>query len=321
MTTWHALPYGVSSLGRSQAVELDGERVRCCIRGCDQSMAKAHRGTRRDVACFCPEHHIRVSPSRPTYVYDTRERNLIVDHHVFRSVAKVESWRLPNETSEDALTWNVFVGLSRLGRLRQAVWAMVGILPHAEPTLYLWGNEIGPESARFWPKLKSVREMLEPDLGIKTEPDIVLHAPGELMVIVEAKFGSPNSTLDKKNGVPVAHFLDRYHTGQVDDPLDRGWLVSQPPIVVLEQLTRMAVFGSWLSTKGEQVVVVNLVRKNDLIKSPPVFDRHLLREGRFRFQACAWEQLIPPADGASDDTLHRYLLDKSYALKPAFQLT
>src|ERR1700690_882294 len=125
-------------------------------------MAKAHRGTRRDAACFCPEHHLRVSPSRPTYVYDTYERNLIVDHQLFRSVKKVESWRLPNETSEDALTWNVLVGLSRLGRLREAVQVLTSIKPLAEPTLYLWGNEIGAESARLWPALGQVRERLEP---------------------------------------------------------------------------------------------------------------------------------------------------------------
>jgi len=261
-------------------------------------------------ACFCPEHHIRVSPSRPTYVYDRRERNLIVDHQLFRSVKKVESWRLPNETSEDALTWNVFVGLSRLGRLREAVRSMVGILPHTEPTLYLWGNEIGLESSQFWLKLKEVRSRLEDDFPIQTEPDIVLHAPGELMVVIEAKFGSANSTLDKKDYDGVDEFLDYYEARDADDPLDRAWLSTQPPAAVLEQLCRMAVFGSWLSADGEQIVVVNLLRRKDLAKSPPAFERHLAHGGRFMFQACAWEQLIPLADGASDDSGTRRCLCK-----------
>ena len=141
------------------------------------------------------------------------------------------------------------------------------------------------------------------------------------MVVVEAKFGSANSTLDKKDYDGVDEFLGCYEAREGDDPLDRAWLTTQSPAVVLEQLCRMAVFGSWLSPEGEQVVVVNLLRRHDLAKSPPAFERHLAPNGRFRFKACAWEQLIPLADSAPNDTLHRYLLDKSFALEPAFQLT
>src|SRR5687768_4751070 len=113
---WFEPPYGVGDVDAGQAAPVSGETVRCCIRGCSQILERAHRGSRGKPACFCPEHQIRVSPSRtrPTYVFRDASRNFIIDRGLIPAVTKTESWRLGNETSEDALTWNVFVSLMRL---------------------------------------------------------------------------------------------------------------------------------------------------------------------------------------------------------------
>ena len=286
-------------------------------------MRRAHRGSRMDAACFCPDHRIRVSPSRsrPTYVFQEASRNCIVDRGLLHLVTKTESWRLGNETSEDALSWNVFVGLKRLGRLRDAVSVLTGISVQAEPSLYLWGNEILEREVSRWSLLGKVRDRLEPRVGIRTEPDVALHVPGQLLVLIEAKFGSPNSTLDGKTRAydSVQDFLRVYPAPEEGpDPLEREWIESMPTMLFLEQLSRLAVFGAWMRNGSEQVVVVNLLRKRDLLAKAPDFVSHLSSDSPVTFEARAWEQLIPLTACADGETLARYLTQKSYCLRPAF---
>lgn len=321
---WFQPPYGCREVDADQAVVVSADRVRCCIRGCSRELLKAHVGSRWNSECFCPEHHIRVSPSAtcPTYVYKEATRNLIIDHDSFEKVEKVESWRIGNENSEDALTWNVFVGLERLGRLHAAVRALTGVVIDAEPRMYLWGNQIqAGDVSPSWPELEAVRDDLEGGFEIPTEPDVALHLPGKLLVLIEAKFGSRNSTLDrkKKQYETATAFLDRYvKPDRGPDPLDRAWIEAQPGGRILEQLCRLAVFGARMAKRGEKVVVVNLLRKKELDASRPDFASHLVTGGPVSFDVHTWEQLIPLSGGADNDTLHRYLTEKSHCLRPAF---
>ena len=318
---WFGLPYGVDDVDRAQAAPVSRDTVRCCIQGCSRILVRAHRAPRNNAACFCQEHQIRVSPSRtrPTYVFRDASRNFIVDRGLLQVAKKTESWRLGNETSEDALSWNMFVGLMRLSLLRDAVYILTGVTFHAQPRLYLWGNEIMEWKVRPWALLHKIRDQLERGFGIQTEPDVALHVPGELLVLIEAEFGSPNSTLDKKSYDTVEQFLEVYSRPEDGpEPLEREWIAAQPATVILEQLCRLAVFGTWMRKAEEKVVVVNLLREAELASSQPRFVSHLAPGSPVQFEARAWEQLIPLAGGADNDTLERYLKNKSYCLLPAF---
>ena len=252
-------------------------------------------------------------------MFQDAKRNFIVDRGLLDTTKKTESWRLGNETSEDALSWNVFVGLMRLGLLGAAVQVLSGVSVDREPHLYLWGNEIREREMRDWSLLGTIREQLEPGFRIQTEPDVALHVPGQLLVLVEAKFGSRNCTLDKKKYERVGQFLEVYVAPEGGaDPLDRGWIMKQPPGKIFEQLCRLAVLGSWMRKADERIVIVNLVRQTELAANPPAFGSHLVVGGPVKFEARAWEQLIPLANGARNQTLARYLEKKSYCLRPAF---
>jgi hypothetical protein len=131
-----------------------------------------------------------------------RLRNFLIQPRLAEAIAlgskaKAESHRLGYEMSEDALSWNVFVGLAEAGALRAATCFLTGVDPHAEPRLYLWGERVdlsGEAAERFAP-LDTVRRKLEK--GIRrflTEPDIMLVVDGRSVVCVEAKFGSGNPT-------------------------------------------------------------------------------------------------------------------------------
>ena len=56
-----------------------------------------------------------------------------------------------------------------------------------------------------------VKEELGEKSKIKTEPDIMLHVPRLAIVLIEAKFGSPNSPFKpKKERFVVTDFLGQY---------------------------------------------------------------------------------------------------------------
>jgi len=255
-------------------------------------------------------------------VTDKAERNLIVERDLAMRFAraKTESWRLGNEASEDALTWNVFVGLARLGLLPEALKILTGVGLSQEPQLILWANEFTSNGPRLWPGIQEVRHELEETTTILTEPDVILRIPGKVLAIVEAKFSSRNSTLDKKGYDSPEEFLANYPARCVeDDPLDRERILSMPSTKILEQLCRMAVFGSRLRGRGEDVVVINLLGQQDLLsKGVPEFQSHLRREGPVRFEARCWEDLAPVARAGGNDTLIRYMIEKSLLLAPAF---
>jgi hypothetical protein len=112
---------------------------------------------------------------------------------------KAEAHRLGYEMSEDALSWNVFVSLAVAGKLREAAQHLTGRTLRSEPSLYLWGHHIGLRHDDFatYPHLSRVRDVLEKGISrFPTEPDIMLIAPGEMLICIEAKFGSGN---------PLAH--------------------------------------------------------------------------------------------------------------------
>jgi len=326
-------PFGVADLEPCAASRysprageslVQGDTVRCCIAGCTNWMLR--RSRKRDRQAACPKHGISVSKS-PTYVYDDFRRNFIVNvTHLERAKQlKVESWRLGNERSEDALSWNLFVSLSEFGELKSVFRLLTGLVVDAEPELYLWGVRITTGEPWLWDRLLAVRDKLERRPGIPTEPDIALRVPGVAVVLIEAKFGSPNSTLDgkKKRFGSVAEFLKRYPGSDGrPDPLNRIWIEDQQPDAVYQQLVRNVVFAQWLAELREQPWVVNLVRDTEEREIEQRMASHLHAELPVQFRRCTWEAIakLPVMDEERAVPLKNYLQNKTIGLKKAFSL-
>src|SRR5438132_6646675 len=186
----------------------------CPVRGCSATLVELPYGKQQDRKAmpkertmpWCPEHGIRLDSG--TFVYwngqglkdESRLRNFIVRPDLVRAIAlpkgmKAESHRLGYEMSEDALSWNVFVSLAVAGKLRHVAEHLTGRTLSSEPNLYLWGCRIDTEHGEYAPyePLLRVRNTLEPDIHtFVTEPDIMLVAEGEMVISIEAKFGSGN---------------------------------------------------------------------------------------------------------------------------------
>ena len=251
---------------------------------------------------------------------------------------KAESYRLGYEMSEDALSWNVFVSLAVAGRLREAARYLTGRVIQGEPLLYLWGRRIDLNGTDFavYPELLRVRKHLEGGISqFPTEPDIMLIIPEEMVICVEAKFGSGNplahEEATKSGSKPVSRegLLARYLS-----PSEYARIRLVPENIGTRfhsQLFRNIVFACEMARELPWHVV-NLVRKTDRGQGedghysfdPPTKDvcAFLAPE----FQACftyrTWEDLYancvaadPALAGLAD-----YLRTKSAHYRRAFEL-
>jgi hypothetical protein len=330
----------------------------CPVRNCSASLVRVRYGKQRDgdgtprerTKPWCPEHGIRLHSN--TFVYwngadgqeDSRLRNFIVQKELATKIplkrgVKAEAHRLGYEMSEDALSWNVFVSLALLGRLKQAGEFLTGRDLSAEPTLYLWGHRIDLLGGEFgiYPPLKKAREYLEAGInGFGTEPDIMLVVKDEIVICIEAKFGSGN---------PLAH------EGQVEvgeTPMSRAGLLARYLIAAEKtrrqgtirpdqigyrlhsQLFRNIVFASEMAEAEWHVVnLVSRAQQNKQDSSrcsfaDPTDDilGYLSPDSQSRFTYRTWEDLYSAVikDRPELTEVDAYLRGKSAHYRPAFDL-
>jgi hypothetical protein len=161
---------------------------------------------------YCPTHRIRIHAGTRTFVYyngpdekskrDAALRNILFERdyfkeHILGNAAKAETHRICHETSEDALTWNVFSRLASGGLLPGVLSAFTHLPLKNEVELYLWGLRVNlrdSSAPRLFPPLTDARGIFEKGITkFLTEPDIMLHVPAHALVLVEAKFTSGNT--------------------------------------------------------------------------------------------------------------------------------
>jgi hypothetical protein len=117
---------------------------------------------------------------------------------------KAKKMRFCFETSEDAVTWTVFRGLERQGRLDALV---APDCPAGEPALLLWGVPVADSRAEETADaLGKVCRMLGELPGSLSEPDVIVRWD-DLLVLVEAKYRGGNECRPGHPG--FRHYLDR----------------------------------------------------------------------------------------------------------------
>lgn len=323
---------------------------KCPVRDCAAELIDVATG--RSKKPWCPVHGIRLHSN--TFVYwngpqqidESRLRNFIVRPDLVRAIAlrkgmKVESHRLGYEMSEDALSWNVFVSLAASSQLRATAQFLTGRSLRTEPELYLWGRRIdsqGGNDALYAP-LQKVRHALESGIHpFVTEPDIMLVADGEILICIEAKFGSGNplahdsklQTGDKptsRDGLLQSYLGD--NTSPRTKAIVRAEMIGPHP---RSQLLRNVVFASEMAGDTPWHVV-NLVSttlsvggRDDPTKSyaDPTDEvcGYLRGDHQHCFTYRSWEGLHASVvrDQADLAALDRYLRGKSAHYRRAFEL-
>jgi hypothetical protein len=260
-----------------------------------------------------PPVSFRVSP---TYVLEDHLENFIVGREfVDKLTGKAETWRLGNENSEDALSFNVFRSLQEAGRLAEAARLLTGLELDGEPELIVWGHRLDETTVHPVDQLKAALNTLEGTSGQQTEPDIILRIPSWGWLFIEAKLASSTSTY-KRRRHKLATWKERYATAGLFDP---GALAAADPDTFPEQLLRNVAVAHAVAA-GERVAVVALVREK---YAPAVADwaADYLAVDNTITRSATGEQLYALTDGNQALTnLRAYLADKSVNLRPAFAL-
>lgn len=327
-----SVPYGTAELNPEIVTTgQPAQLVKCYVRGCSRWLAPPRRSFRGDI---CPVHKIRchVSGNNGTYSYVDPARNIIAGtkvfaDHILGHPFKFESHRLGSEKSEDALTWNVFRFLYEHKQLARVAELFTGERHGTEPQLFLWGIAI--DSFRPWPLLIKARDRFERKLPVDrplTEPDIALYLPGEYLVLVEAKFTSPNTYYEQAyrktpTSLTAAELIHYYwHPGAQIVNVDAACEAERVP----QQLWRNMVFAEYMAQQGglgARAYHVNLVRHFCEASIEHEFRSLLHPEFNCRFHRCTWEQVHASVCGLDRfELLNRYVRNKTAGLRPAFSL-
>jgi hypothetical protein len=273
-----------------------------------------------------------VHPTRPrgfTYVYDEPywNRNLLwtdaEDQKRLTAIlhGKRES-RMGYEHSEDAVTWNVFRFFERQGCLSAAM-KKICVCPGEEPQTIFWATHNGA----MWEPFRRCSDDIPEKTFARSEPDLMLLWKRNLLVVIEAKFRSPNRSDPKKRGdelrkaKPYIEHASRHlkPEGAVE-AVREGWY----------ELLRNWVLGTTLKdTLGcEEFMLVNLLRKrheSEYREDPrrDFAERACVLSPNCRFTVAYWEDLIAAAPSICDHPdsglLVSWAWNKSELLgKPAF---
>jgi hypothetical protein len=304
-------PFGVAELcfrGRNA----------CPVRGCVE-------------ASPCRTHHIGVHPTRPiggfTYVYDDPWLNLLwaddEDRARLKAIlrGKRES-RMGHEHSEDAVTWNVFRFFERNDCITPAIRTICPC-PESEPLAVFWTTH----EERLWEPFRWCSDQIPERKTARSESDLIFLWEKKLVVVVEAKFRSPNrSDLSKRRDELrkaksyIEHASRYINVERANEAVLDGWY----------ELLRNWVLGIELKDTlcCEDFVLVNLLRRRHETehREDPTrdFAEHAcVLTPNSRFVVAYWEDLIAAApsicDHADSGLLIRWARNKSELLgKPAF---
>ncbi len=305
---------------------------------------------------FCPEHGIRIhkngfvyyNGSSPADLITATKRNLMFysDYYVanfLKKSNKMESARLCYESSEDAVSYNVFTELLSNGvALKRLVDDILKRHIKDEIELYLWGGRIDLKNNSFvqYKPLVEVRKHLEPDIKrFGTEPDIMLVIPKKVVICIEAKFGSKNpiakeqeeSSGEKPKG--ELKLIERYCKRNKLIDADEMFDFSNMPKLFYEQLFRNIVFAAsmaklegnadWYVVNLRNQHVMNLKRGKS--ESMPIMRniRSILKpKYKKRFVHLTWEGIYNKAVEGNEELVNLawYLKNKSLNCGRAFNI-
>ncbi len=327
MSIYHQ-PFGCDDLCPDVQIDVGPpKRIRCFVGGCKHILRCP---TNKDDGEACPDHKIRCHSSG-TYSYADVRGNLIVDAELFATRVvghpfKYETDRIGNENSEDALTWNVFRSFQHEKCLHRVAELIIGQAIKDEPQLYLWGLRLSDNSFEPWDLLIAARTRFESHLPVErpqTEHDIALHLPGKYLILIEAKFTSPNTFYTEgprrnKLSLTKNELLDLYWDHMTKTlNLEKAHAVNRVPY----QLWRNLIFAEWMASKDSSSTkpfLASLTREDHEVESCREF-RSLLNDEAC-FTHISWEGTTKHAGVQPASRLWCYLANKTASLQRAFKM-
>jgi hypothetical protein len=300
---------------------ITNDQVPCPVADCTHTVPR-QRGTYRKVPeFFCNEHRLCISLS--TYEHLDYAQNFLfpADREFLESCfgVKRETDRLGRERSEDAVTFNVFRPLERLGLLG-AYLSGVTRFAEDDPSLIYWSYS--PPDMGNWPPLERARATFGEVATRGSEPDLI--AVGEkTLTFIEVKLTATTNTRPSAGTVRPS-----YASGA------SGWFHQVFSAAAEEiasqarkyELMRFWLLGSWIAQEMDrEFALVSLnpaSHDEDLVAS---FGSFLRADDRRQFRTATWEELasfVGQRQTAHDDlaTVHNYLAGKTIGYDAAGRL-
>jgi hypothetical protein len=316
--------FGKDSLKASIAIDKDAELVECPCLGCN---TKVHLRTspKQPLASpefYCARDHIYIA--RSTFEYEDKFENLLWKDAADRSLlARIgegkQDDRMARETSEDAVTWNVFRYLETSGLLGPWLSNLTG--SHAssvgKASLIYWSYCDEPGVRGVWPGLANARKTFNERPAHPSEPDLIVDTDVGVFWI-EAKLTASNKTTPSSDAKP-----DAYKAG--GDSWYKTVIATTFADLAIEkkryEMLRYWLLGTWAAAQiNKPFYLVSLVRKkseeNMAIKLEPDFHQEPTR----RVLSTTWEGIYgfledPTRRTSQTDKLLTYMENKTAGYK------
>ncbi len=269
-------------------IKIDINYVECPVKGCSKIVPRQRKTFKREKKFFCPEHRIYISPS--TFEYETEKENLLwtdnKDEQRFNEIKTVKrESRISRDNSEDALTWNVFRFLDKLGLLSDFILQLLGKETN-DSELILWSYS--PNEKNTWDDLNKARLEFGETITRGSEPDIIIKTD-KVLYFIEAKLNAGNKTKPRD-----IQNRKKYETGG-NELFSKIFKFDYEKIVKEDrryELMRFWLLGCWIAEKlNLEFEFYSLVKKTRETDIETEFGKHINQSDRRKFARITWEQI------------------------------
>ena len=310
-------------------IEINTKTVECPAVGCTNRVElRTDRKSHLNSAPYhCARDHIYIAKS--TFEYEDKFENLLWKDPADRAlldrigVGKQDD-RMARETSEDAITWNVFRYLETSGFLGPWLERISGV-PVGKTSLTYWSYCDEPGVQKVWPMLAAARKQFRERTDHPSEPDLIADTDagvfwieGKLTAFNKTK-PSPRPKVPPKVDIPPAV----YDTG-ADGWYNKAIVTPFQELAVAKQryeMLRYWLLGSWAAAQlNKAFYLVSLVRKEKSENMAEVLASDFRMEPNRRVLSTTWEDIYAflkesPMRTEQTDRLLTYMENKTAGYK------
>jgi hypothetical protein len=166
--------------------------VECPVKNCQEKVERQRTAFKREDRFKCPKHDIFISTT--SFEYQSELDNLLWKDHddisllIQIKTIKRES-RIDRDTSEDAVTWNIFRFIEKNNLICNFLENKFKIIEKKNPEIIYWSYSQSENG--LYIKLREAREKFDFNPSKGSEPDLII-AGKKALIMIEAKVTNKN---------------------------------------------------------------------------------------------------------------------------------
>lgn len=219
---------------------------------------------------------------------------------------------MARETSEDAVTWNVFRHLETSGLLGPWLASLTGSSVGKSSLIY-WSYCDEPSVRGVWPTLAKARDAFSERKDHPSEPDLIADTEAGLFWI-EAKLTASNKTKPSADAKPEAYKAggDRWYSKVIATSFERLAIAEQR-----YEMLRYWLLGTWAAAHlNKPFYLVSLVRRQSKENMAGALADHFRKTPERQILSTTWEDIYGfldaiPHRAEHTDPLLAYMKNKT----------